>query len=171
MNDIEWYTPDYILEKVYRVFGKPIGCDPCAARYLPSRIDARTKYIYPESDGLSLPWHSCTFVNPPYGRDISKWTAKAVSEYKRGVRIILLVPAKTDTKWFKDLIRNSNAACFIEGRVKFIGPDGNVSGSGGRSPTIAVLLSEQSEDVMRFGQVFGEIGTLFFTPFFRTSMK
>jgi hypothetical protein len=52
-----------------------------------------------EDDGLSLPWHGTVFVNPPYGRQLPAWIAKAHAEVEQGNArlVVALIPARTDT--------------------------------------------------------------------------
>jgi hypothetical protein len=42
------------------------------------------------------------FCNPPYGREIGKWTRKAVEQAAQGKTIVLLIPSRTDTKWWHE---------------------------------------------------------------------
>ena len=59
------------------------------------------------------------FCNPPYGREISKWVEKAYNENKKGIKIVMLLPARTDTKWFHEYIYKKHEIRFIRGRLKF----------------------------------------------------
>ena len=59
------------------------------------------------------------YCNPPYGREISKWIKKAYEENLKGTKIVLLLPARTDTKWFHEYIYNKHEIRFIKGRLKF----------------------------------------------------
>lgn len=79
------------------------------------------KYYTKENDGLSQPWDYSTFCNPPYGREIGKWVKKAYEESLLGKTIVMLLPARTDTKWFHDYILNNSEIRFIKGRLKFGG--------------------------------------------------
>ena len=56
-------------------------------------------------------------MNPPYGREIKHWVKKA-SEATGGV-VVMLIPARTDTKYFHDYIYNKAEIRFIRGRLKF----------------------------------------------------
>ena len=38
-------------------------------------------------------------MNPPYGRQIKKWIAKAHRESLRGAIVVCLIPARTDTRY------------------------------------------------------------------------
>lgn len=59
------------------------------------------------------------FCNPPYGKEISKWVEKAYEENKKGVLVVLLLPARTDTRWFHNFIYKKHEIRFIKGRLKF----------------------------------------------------
>lgn len=55
---------------------------------------------------------------PPYGRSITKWMKKAYETSQRGVKVVCLVPARTDTKWWHDYAMKGEIQ-FIRGRLKF----------------------------------------------------
>lgn len=60
------------------------------------------------------------FCNPPYGREITKWVRKAYEEaHKKDTLVVMLVPARTDTKWFHDYVYNRAEIRFIKGRLTF----------------------------------------------------
>jgi len=40
------------------------------------------------------------FCNPPYGKAIGKWVEKCYKENLKGVAVVMLIPARTDTSWF-----------------------------------------------------------------------
>lgn len=45
------------------------------------------------------------FCNPPYGRTIGEWVKKSYEESKQpGTIVVMLIPARTDTKWFHENI-------------------------------------------------------------------
>ena len=77
-------------------------------------------------DGLKEEWAKTTFVNPPYSKLKTTiknglgWVEKAHIEAQKGKTIILLIPARTDTIWFHDIILKYNYEVqFIKGRLKF----------------------------------------------------
>ena len=41
-------------------------------------------------------------MSPPYGRQIGRWIQKAYQAALAGATLVCLVPARTDTKWFRD---------------------------------------------------------------------
>ena len=61
------------------------------------------------------------WLNPPYGRNISKFVARAAAEREAGANIALLIPARTDTKYFHDHLyrRDGIEILYLRGRLKF----------------------------------------------------
>lgn len=63
-------------------------------------------------------------MNPPYGREIGRWVAKAHQEARmNGATVVALIPARTDTAYWHDHIQDIAEVRFIRGRVKFEQPD------------------------------------------------
>ena len=118
-----WETPTAILETLYAVFGK-FDLDPCSPRRTRPPVRAKVHYTA-EDDGLSLPWHGVVFVNPPYGRELPRWVAKARSEVERKSAkvVVALIPARTDTHYWHDHIAGKADVYFLRGRLRF-GADG-----------------------------------------------
>ena len=56
------------------------------------------------------------WCNPPYGREIGKWVEKAATS---NTKVVMLLPARTDTKWFHEYILHKADIYFIKGRLKF----------------------------------------------------
>lgn len=60
------------------------------------------------------------FCNPPYGKEIAKWVQKSFEESrKKNTLVVMLIPARTDTKYFHDFIYGKAEIRFIRGRLKF----------------------------------------------------
>jgi phage N-6-adenine-methyltransferase len=105
-----WATPQDLFDKLNEEFGFDI--DVCA---LPSNAKCK-KFYSPADDGLSQKWEGVCWCNPPYGREIGKWVKKA---YESKTKVVMLLPARTDTKWFHDYIYGKAEIRFIKGRLKF----------------------------------------------------
>ena len=74
-------------------------------------------------DSLAFPWHGThlnCWMNPPYGRDIARWIEKAYRESLKGITVVCLVPARTDTAWWHDYCMKGEIR-FVRGRIKFVG--------------------------------------------------
>ena len=67
-------------------------------------------------DGLSGQWVGRTWVNPPYGRGIYDWVKKAALHNDL---VVMLLPSRTDTKWFHEFVLPNADLQFIKGRLKF----------------------------------------------------
>lgn len=113
-NTPEWPTPIDFFNKLNEEFN--FNLDPCATK----ENTKCSKFYTEEDDGLKQSWDGYNvFMNPPYGREISKWVKKA-SEARGGV-VVCLLPARTDTKYFHEYIYNKPGVeiRFIKGRLKF----------------------------------------------------
>lgn len=115
----EWNTPLEIVQRVRVVFGGYIDLDPCGS-IDGGCVGANTTFTVAE-DGLILPWLGKVYMNPPYGRSATKWVDKALTEYVKGnaSEMIILVAARTDTRWFWALGEAADCWCAIKGRLHF----------------------------------------------------
>lgn len=102
----EWSTPWDLWHKINDELG-PFVIDAAAT---PENAKCDRFYTF-EEDGLSRAWYAdatsrggAVWCNPPYGRGIGNWVRKAYEEACKGARVVLLVPARTDTAWFHDYI-------------------------------------------------------------------
>ena len=153
-NDMEWYTPSYILERVYQII--QIDLDPCSPE-VPTVICEQHYTI--KDDGLSKTWQGNVFMNPPYGKDIKKWVSKFVKEWDSGniQNAILLVPVKSDTKWWYELVTRSCCWCGIRGRVTFISPSWSASNTGTFASAL-ILFSGTTKIKWDFIKTMSDIG-------------
>ena len=110
-NSEEWETPQELFNRLNDEFNFTV--DVCATE----KNHKCAKYFTKEQNGLTQDWHGeVVWCNPPYGRTIGEWV-KRCCEHK-GVAVMLL-PARTDTKWFHEYIYGNNEIRFIRGRLKF----------------------------------------------------
>tara|TARA_Y100000004_G_scaffold115285_1_gene129462 strand:+ start:126 stop:605 length:480 start_codon:yes stop_codon:yes gene_type:complete len=119
----DWATPQDLFDKLDKEFNFDI--DVCA-----DASNAKCKKYYSvEDDALSQTWKGYCFMNPPYGREISKWVKKAYesggadnpSPFKGEATVVCLLPSRTDTKWWHDYVMKADTVKFIKGRLKFDG--------------------------------------------------
>lgn len=108
-----WATPQDLFDKLNDEFH--FDLDPCA-----DDLNHKCEnYFTRAEDGLSRTWGGYrVFCNPPYGRTISDWVEKAYEESRNSL-VVMLLPARTDTRWFHDFILNKAEIRFIRGRLKF----------------------------------------------------
>ena len=111
----QWATPQDFFDELNKEFS--FDLDPCA--------DAQNhkceRYFTKEQDGLRMDWGgSRVFCNPPYGREIGEWVRKCYEEgHKEGTIVVMLIPARTDTRYFHDYILNRAEVRFVRGRLRF----------------------------------------------------
>lgn len=115
---VEWSTPQNFYDNLNREFHFTL--DPCAT----DENHKCEKYYTKEANGLLQDWSGETvFCNPPYGRKITgEWVKKCFDESHHCKNIVMLIPARTDTKWFRQYIyHKAKEVRFIKGRLKFGG--------------------------------------------------
>lgn len=98
----EWSTPSDVYGKLNEEFG--FNDDPCPLNGI--------------WDGIYRDWTSPVFCNPPYSR-IKDWVKKAYEESLLGKVVVLLIPSRTDTRWWHDYCMKASEIRFIKGRLKF----------------------------------------------------
>jgi len=111
-----WSTPQDFFDKLDKEF--KFNLDPCS-----THENAKCKeYFTIAEDGLKQDWKGHTvFCNPPYGRAIKDWVKKCYEEsLKPNTTVVMLIPARTDTKYFHDYIyKTAKEIRFLKGRLKF----------------------------------------------------
>lgn len=118
-----WATPADLYAALDAEFG--FDLDPCP-------LDGTGDGLAP----LFCAWRGRrVFCNPPYGPGIGEWL-------KRGLEAtvaVFLLPARTDTRWFHDLVLPCAVEIrFLRGRLKF----GDAK-SGAPFPSMVVVFQRQ----------------------------
>jgi hypothetical protein len=139
----EIHTPRNILTAI-RAMWPTIALDPCGSpedivdadcRYYvsPSVVQVqnkqgkpcldkagrpKTKVLYipgtpGEVDGLSAPWRDYTYCNPPF-QLLQDWLDKALCEGCSGKETLMLAPARTHRRWFRDGARTCSSICELD---------------------------------------------------------
>jgi len=97
------------------------------------------------------------WLNPPYAADLlPKFIDKLLHEIreKHVNQAIVLVNNATETKWFTNLIKYSDALCFARGRTRFIKSLGDEP----HAPMQGQAYVYFGDKVDLFASVFSEIG-------------
>lgn len=112
----DWATPPDLVRVLAREFG-PFDLDVCAD---PSNTTA-PRWYDKTIDGLTQPWIGVVWCNPPYGRTIGHWTARAAAAAASGhaTRVVTLLPARVDTAWWRAATHAAALIRFLPGRVSF----------------------------------------------------
>lgn len=112
----EWETPQAFFNALDKEFRFTL--DACAT----SDNAKCARFFNRQADGLTQSWSGETvWCNPPYGRDIARWTRKAYEASLQGATVVLLIHARTDTRWFHDWVYNKAELRFVKGRLRFGG--------------------------------------------------
>lgn len=113
MNKDDWETPQSLFDELDKKYHFTL--DPCS-----NGVNAKCgKFYTKEENGLLMTWaNEVVFCNPPYGRDLHKWVEKCHEESKHA-KIVLLIPARTDTRYFHEYIYGKAEIEFLKGRLKF----------------------------------------------------
>lgn len=110
----DWATPIDLFTTLDNEFHFTL--DPCAS----AENHKCEKFFTKEQNGLAQDWsNDVVLCNPPYGRQIGKWVEKAYETSKLGGTVVMLIPARTDTKWFHEYILGKAQIMFVRGRIKF----------------------------------------------------
>lgn len=113
-NSDEWETPDEIFKGLDEEFSFTL--DPCS-----NGQNSKCKKFYTKAeDGLKQNLGGETvFCNPPYSK-IKDWIIKAYKEsLKPNTVVVMLIPARTDTKWFHEYVYHRSEVRLIAKRIKF----------------------------------------------------
>lgn len=147
----EWCTPDEVVDLLHKV--GPIVLDPCSNTFAKTR--ASRSMMLPQ-DGLSVSWvnEGITYVNPPYGSAQIKWIKKARHEASLGASVLMLVPARTDTKvWHEEIFPYASSVLLWKGRITFAGAP-----HGAPFPSAIILFGGKYKD--SFERVFRSYGSI-----------
>ena len=110
-----WATPQDFFDNLNEEFHFTL--DPCANEEN-HKCDL---FFTKEQDGLTKDWGGhVVFCNPPYGKEIANWVRYSYEQsQKPNTTVVMLIPARTDTRYFHDYIYGKAEIRFIKGRLKF----------------------------------------------------
>ena len=127
----DWATPQALFDELDREFHFTL--DPCAS----DTNHKCAKYYTLNDNGLTQNWGGqIVFCNPPYGAEIKHWVRKCYEESRKpNTKVVMLIPARTDTAYFHDYIYHRAEIRFIRGRLHF-----NESKQGAPFPSMIVVF-------------------------------
>ena len=125
-NSDEWETPDNVFLPLQEEFGFTLDA---AASWENKKCET-----FFSAKSLALPWRSegakapVVWLNPPYSQ-CHAFLSKAALEREAGCTVVCLVPSRTDTRWWHDVVWDTTQHCarpgvsirFAKGRIKFKG--------------------------------------------------
>lgn len=113
----EYETPKEIFEPLQKEFN--LQLDVCATK----EITKCKLFFTKEDDALTKEWNKDFWMNPPFGRYLRHWVAKAFEDSKRyNVNGVLILPVRSNTLWWHKYIIDTKAEVrFLKGETKFVG--------------------------------------------------
>lgn len=145
------FTPPEFLAKIHDAFGD-IDVDPCG--HAQSPVAARHRILLEKGgNGLADDWSGgLAFVNPPFSQML-RWLRRAHEQWTCGNirRLVCLVPARTDSRWFHETLRADADIFFLQGRVRFL----DLRGRSQHTPfaLMLVALGVPSEQKARWSEI------------------
>lgn len=168
----EYSTPRWLYKVLDSIFRFEI--DLCA-----KKKNAKCKKFYSlKRNAFEKKWNKTSFCNPPYGSPqkpcvegcekktcvkrgfhldeswpgLIHWVTRgAIQSKKHGSTIVFLVPARTETKWFKIIWKYASAICFIEGRLIFNEDDENMTSAPFPSAIVVFGRKLTAEEIHTLG--------------------
>jgi|WetSurMetagenome_2_1015567.scaffolds.fasta_scaffold12685_5 phage N-6-adenine-methyltransferase len=175
-KSVEWATPKYLFDWLNQQYH--FDLDPCATH----KNHTCNRYFTKEDDGMKRDWSfyaDAVFMNPPYGNSesickpnctkkkclqrgyhnltyisgIEDWVKKAYEESVKGIDVVCLIPARTDTvNWWHKYCMKADRIDFVVGRLSFLNyelpsykEDGNFKVSPASFPSAIVYFLGKSK--------------------------
>lgn len=127
MSD-EWYTPKYIFDSLGTTFDLDVASPTDRTN---CNVPAR-QFITENS--LTKDWNGFVWMNPPFGgrNAIRTWLEKLI-KHGNG---IALTPDRSSTEWWQFAAKYSDCLLQVQGKIKFIKPDGSTGDSPANGTTL-----------------------------------
>ena len=144
-----WATPQWLFDLIDRRFQFGLDAAAVAATAKCERYFGPDAVNPAHRDALSISWvlpgAPSVFVNPPYGRGVNAWVAKAFDESRQGVVVVCLLMARTDTRWWHSYVMRAAEVWLIAGRVRFVHPVTGLSGNAAPAPSCVVVFRGEEQ--------------------------
>jgi phage N-6-adenine-methyltransferase len=136
---VEWFTPAEVFKNLNTVF----DLDPASSHKV-KNVPTK-KYYTKKEDGLQQQWSGFVWLNPPYSRNMDKWLKKFF-QHKNG---ILLIFARTDTKWFHKYLVQADVLVFMKNRILFEPNGVNIKTKGRIGPSVFAGCGEKAINALK----------------------
>lgn len=118
-----WETPKSLFDRLDKIFKFSLDAAANASNRL------CPLFLTEEENALSTDWQAymqyfqaptdTVFLNPPYGHGVLPWMRKVKQEYEKGLTVVVLVAARTDTKFHQIGWTYARHFIFLYGRLHF----------------------------------------------------
>ncbi len=141
----ECYTPKYIFDALGVSFDLDVAHPKDSLTLVPT-----DRFI--TEDSLNKDWKGFIWCNPPFGgrNGLIPWIDKFCI-HGNG---IILTPDRTSAPWCQTLFKQTDGVLFIDGKVKFIKPDGT-RGNSPSTGTCLFAIGSKGVDALRSAQKKG----------------
>lgn len=112
-----WSTPKAVFDKLNAEFRFQV--DVCA-----EAENTKCKFFFDRSFSLSCSWKGTCWLNPPYGKEIHLWLAKAREAAYKGATVVALIPGRTNAPWWHEHVMKAEEIRFVRKKMSFHSPDG-----------------------------------------------
>ena len=114
-----WATPRDLWDKLNEVHRFNVDAAASQRNHLCEKWYGLDHEDESRRDGLAATWDGdSVWLNPPYGRVIKDWTKAALNHSRNGATVVMLLPSRTDTRWFHEDCMQGDIE-FLKGRLKF----------------------------------------------------
>lgn len=140
----EWYTPDFIWEKIQQVFDNQSFYDPCPRK---------------GTNGLESDWGSHQFIycNPP--TPAASWALKAVETHQLFNNTIIFAAFSESVIWQVNKLLDYRHV-FVRNRIQWIDGRTGKKSTSPRNYNVFICISSDESIKHRFNLAFGDIGTV-----------
>lgn len=150
---VEWETPQAFYDRLDAEFNFLVDAAAtkenakCAEYFSIAMFNAFDHHW--ASDGA-------VFCNPPYGRVLRRWVALAYEESQLNPHpIVMLLPARTDTKWWHEYVMRADEIRFVKGRLKFGGATNSAT-----FPSVVVVFRSAKVDGFKARGIYPYISSM-----------
>lgn len=125
----DWETPQRLFDQLDYEFRFTLDAAASDAdtkvpgRYYTIRDNALVQNWAEDAHLFGLGLAGAVWCNPPYGRVIGAFVRKGWEESQKGVTVVMLLPARTDTSWWHDYVMKADEVRLIRGRLRFVGAE------------------------------------------------
>lgn len=109
----DWETPQSFFNLVDAEFGFTLDAAASAAN---AKCEA---HFTERDDALTQEWTGSVWCNPPYGRGIDRWVQKGFESAQDGALVVMLIPARTDTRYWHEYVMRASEIRLLRGRLVF----------------------------------------------------
>ena len=134
-NDMAWRTPQRLFDLLDSEFHFDLDAAASADNALCEN------YFTAQEDALTRDWsrYKSVWCNPPYGRELHRWMAKAFIESRHGPTVVMLVMACTETRWWRDYAWRADEIRLVQGRIKFTRSTGEPAGAAPKGSAVIIF--------------------------------